>query len=78
MMKAIYVESIGDNTAAIYVWLGKVWRLHAIINPDDPCGHAWPRKATADEMVCWRTNCTTHSVRISTAGAHASATKGRR
>ena len=66
-MKAIYVESIGDNTAAIYVRRGQRWRLHAIINPDDPCAHEWPRTATADEMVRWRTNCTTHPVCISNA-----------
>jgi len=64
-MKAIYIESMGDNTAAIYALHGTQWSLHAIINPNYQPAHEWPRIATADEMVRWRTNCTTLPICIS-------------
>jgi len=63
-LRAIYVESIGEDTSAIYVRIKGRWRLRAIINPDGSCGHPWPRSATLEEMIRWRTNCTTRPVHV--------------
>lgn len=68
-MKAIYIESQTDDTAAVYIdgLPSEVWVLHCIINPDDQEDHGWPETCTSGEMIRWRTNCHTHPVSISNA-----------
>jgi hypothetical protein len=63
-MKTLHIESIGDESSAIYIQKFRLWYLVCIINPEDAqrFGNSWPHIATQKEVTRWKASCRTHQV----------------